>query len=100
NGATLENVSITGNHGGVLILDGTRLHDITLKDVVITTPQTGAVPGVLIQNADRIAMDGVSIDSYVVAIDMINVTDSLVMNSTIVRSTTTGGLSVLGGSGN
>ncbi|QJR16517.1 beta strand repeat-containing protein [Usitatibacter palustris] len=107
NGAQLINLTITGT-GGVQVQNFTaapagRLTDIKLKDVMIFTNATaGPFFGVKTQNADRIVLDNVQITSHNTAINFIDTTDSLVMNSTVTNTVavSAAALSVLGGSGN
>lgn len=107
-GAQLMNLTVQGGQGGIQVQNfvanpAGRLTDIKLKDVVITTTGATAVGfGIKLQSADRMVLDNVTITSYQTALNMLDVTDSLVINSTI-RTTTVeaaAGLAVLGGSGN
>ncbi len=106
-GAQLIGVTIQGSQGGVQILNFTnlpagRLTDIKLKDVIINTPSAGCCFGLLSQGNDRIVLDNVTITSYQTGLFMIDTTDSLVMNSNVVRTgvANAAGLGVVGGSGN
>ena len=104
-GAQLMNLTIQGAGGGIqvynFIAPATRLTDIKLKNVVITT----AAPigfGVLLRSADRVVVDNVTVTSHNTAFNIIDTTDSVVMNSTVpntVQEAATA-LSVQGGSGN
>lgn len=104
-GAQLINLTIEGGSGGVQVYNftapATRLTDIKLKDVVIST--VGAVGfGVLLRSADRVVLDNVRVTSHNTALNIIDTTDSVVMNSTVpstVQEAATA-LSVQSGSGN
>ncbi|HET9579334.1 MAG TPA: hypothetical protein VFP44_15995 [Usitatibacter sp.] len=104
-GGSLENLTIASAPGGIRIHDfvnNTRLSDITVRNVVINTTDAGGGFGILMQNDDRIVIDGVTITSYNSGIDMIDTSDSLIMNST-VTGTVAGnapGLAVQGGNTN
>jgi hypothetical protein len=107
-GSQLINLTIQGSQGGIQIQNFTlapsgRLTDIKLKDIIInsTVPSSGGF-GIKIQSSDRIVVDNVSIASHQAALNLINVTDSVVMNSTITNTIAVNapGLSVLGGSNN
>ena len=106
-GAQLINLTIQGAQGGVQIFNFSntpagRLTDIKLKDVVITTAASTSGFGVLARQADRLVMDNVTITSVQTAINFIDVTDSLVMNSTVTNTTAeaAAALAVNGGSAN
>jgi hypothetical protein len=106
-GATLQNLTIQGGQGGIQVFNFTnqpagRLSSITLKDLVINTVSAGGSGnGVLVQSADRINIDGVTTTSRGAGINLLDATDTLVMNSNITRTINNQavGLSVIGGSG-
>ena len=107
NGARLENVTITNAPGGVEIADlngvtGGRITDVTLKNVVIQTLQSGGSFGVLVHNDDRVVLDNVTITSWQAGINLLGTNDSLVMNSNITASPAPNapGLAVIGGTNN
>jgi parallel beta helix pectate lyase-like protein len=106
-GSTIQNLTLTGAKGGIQLnnfIAGTaRLTDVTVKDVVVNTPVAGGGSvGVLLQNVDRINIDGVSVTSGSNGFYLINTTSSLIMNSTVVRTLDNGtsGIAVLGGGNN
>jgi hypothetical protein len=108
-GSLLQNLTIDSGRGGLSVFNpNIRFTDITLKDVVISTKLDGDTFGVLLQNADRIVVDNVSVTSNQSGLYLVNVTDSLVMNSTVTGTgsnasgTDVGAasLAVIGGTGN
>lgn len=103
-GATLENLTISSAAGGASISETTfRLSDITLKNVVINaTANTPTSFGVLLDQVDRVALDGVQVTSYSTGFNIRNSTETLLMNSTVISTTASGNnaLAVDGGSHN
>lgn len=108
-GSLLQNLTIDSGRGGLSIFNpNIRFTDITLKDVVISTKSDGDTFGVLLQNSDRIVVDNVSITSNQSGMYLVNVTDSLVMNSTVTGTGANASgsdvgaasLAVIGGTGN
>jgi hypothetical protein len=104
-GASLENVTVQGSNGGVVIQDsnyGGRLSDIRIRNVVVKTALAGVTWGMLAYKADKIVIDGASVESYQAGISLIDNTDALVMNSTVVRvwAANAVGLQVFGGERN
>ena len=89
-GASLSNVTLSGSFGGALLQDtfAPRLSDVTLRDVVIST-SAGTNPGVFAKAADRVSLDNLTVDSGQ-GVSWEDVNDSLIMNSTIPRSTVGG----------
>ena len=107
NNSALINVTIQGSKGGIQIFNFTNLPagrptNIRIKDVVINTPAVGCCFGVYAQSADQLVLDNVTVTSYQTALNLIDVTDSLVMNSTITNTgaANAAGLALIGGSGN
>ena len=102
-GATLENVTISsavGGGGGVNISEvSLRLTDISLKNVVINTPNS---VGILLDKVDRTALDGVQVSSSATGFYIRDSTDTLMMNSTVTGVTASGNnaLAVVGGASN
>lgn len=103
-GVTLENLTISSAAGGASISETTfRLSDITLRNVVINaTANTPTSFGVLLDQVDRVALDGVQVTSYSTGFNIRNSTETLLMNSTVISTTASGNnaLAVDGGSHN
>jgi hypothetical protein len=108
-GSTLQGVTIQGGQGGIQVFNFTnvpapaRLTDITLKDIVINTASIAtASSGVLLKEADRINIDNVTVTSRGTGFNLIDVTASLVMNSTVTNTVNpdAAALVLLGGSRN
>lgn len=108
NGAQLINLTIQGSHGGIQVQNFTaspagRLSNIKLKNVIINVPNVSTNGfGFKAQSADGLVLDNVTITSYQAAINLIDVTDTVVMNSNVTNTVANSapGLSVLGGAGN
>jgi hypothetical protein len=103
-GATVENLTISSSGGGVNITDAnSRLSDITLKNLVISAvANTPTSFGVLLDQVDRVVLDGVQVTSYATGFNIRNSTETLLMNSTVTSITANGNnaLTVDGGSHN
>jgi hypothetical protein len=101
NGLQMINLTIQGSTGGVQIQDfigSTRLTDIKFKDVVITTTTNAHTHnGFLAIHADRLVHDNVTITADLNAYFLIDVTDSLFMNSTVPSTAQAPAIGVLGG---
>lgn len=106
-GATLENLTIDTANGGIQAfkfatgLTGT-LSNVTIKDVVINTAMTGGSFGILLMDTNQVVIDNVFTTTYQSGLQLINASNTLIMNTTV---TSTGaanatGVAVFGGQGN
>jgi len=109
-GATIENLTVDTSPGGIQIFNfvaapnNNRLTGITIKNVVITTknPGTSNVYGLLVKASDKIVIDNVTVTSYASGFFFVDATESVLMNSTLTRTTDNfaAGVGILGGSKN
>lgn len=104
-GALIENLTIDGGNGGIMIWDpsyATVMSDITVKNVSIQTVMSGNSVGVLLNNTQRVVLDNVSVTSFNGGFQFVNANDSLMMNSAVISTTADNstGIAVLGGANN